>query len=271
MSMIKVPNSVYQENQNHMKTLAWMFGIGIFCSIAFQGVAQEKTIRISTGEYAPWTSESSPHGGFMNHVITETFQREGYAVIYRYVPWKRAYEEAKDGDVQATSFWANDPDYLQDFYRSDPIATLPVVFFYLRSNPMRAWNTVTDLQGYRIGTMLGDTSSKLLKEAGLQVEEVATAEQNIKKLLSGRIDISPKELVLGLELLNTKFTSEERDLITYDPKPLFESPGHLMFSKHEEQAKELVTIFNRGLAKLRAEGRYEQLYQNLLAGKYRQQ
>ena len=254
-----------------MKTLAWMFGIGIFFSLAFQVVAQEKIIRISTGEYAPLTSETSPHGGFVNHVITEAFQHEGYAVIYHYVPWKRAYKEAKDGDAQATSFWANDPSYLQDFYRSDPIVKLQVVFFYLRSNPMRAWNTVTDLQGYRIGTMLGETSSKMLKEAGLQVEEVATAEQNIKKLLAGRIDISPQELVSGLELLNMKFTSEECDLITYDPKPLLESDGHLMFSTHEEQAKELVAIFNRGLTKLRAEGRYEQLYQDLLAGKYRQQ
>lgn len=248
-----------------------MFCIGVCLFITFQGFSLEKTILISTGEYAPWTSETSPHGGFVNHVITEAFQKEGYTVIYRFVPWKRAYKDLKSEVVQVSSFWANHPSYTQDFYLSDPIVNLQTVFFYLHSKPIRAWKTITDLRGYQIGTVLGDTSSIMLKDAGLKVYEVTRAEQNIKQLLAGRIDITPQELLFGLELIHKHFPIEQRALITFDPRPMFESAGYLLISKKEKHAKDIVDTFNRGLLKLRKDGRYEHLYQDLLAGKYTQQ
>lgn len=256
-----------------MKTRPYWLCFVVTClclGIAFSGFSQDRTVRISTGEYAPWTSEFLLHGGFVNHVITEAFQLEGYTVIFQYFPWKRAYKEAKDGRYQATSFWADtEKEYSKYFYRSDPVSQAKVVFFHLRSNPMRPWNKITDLHVYTIGTMLGETATKILKQAGLPVQDVVNAEQNIKKLLMGRINLFPLEVVTGLDLLQAQLPPEQAALITYNPKPLFETPASLMFSKQVKGNQAIVAIFNRGLATLRQNGKYDELYQDLLSGKYK--
>jgi polar amino acid transport system substrate-binding protein len=247
------------------------FVIWLSLGITFQGSAQDRNIRISSGEYAPWTSEFLPNGGFVNHVITEAFQREGYTVSFAYYPWKRAFETAKNGICQATSFWADDEDYLRDFYRSEPIMQAKVVFFHLRSNHMHPWTALTDLRQYRIGTMLGETSTKMLEDAGLKTDSSSDAEQNFKKILAGRIEVFPLDVVTGLEVLGSKFPKEQAALIAYDSKPLFRTDGFLLFSRQNKDGETLVIIFNKGLAALQKEGRYEQLYQDLLTGKYKKQ
>ncbi|WP_163832092.1 hypothetical protein [Spartinivicinus ruber] len=48
-------------------------------------------MKITTGEYPPWSSNIYKHGGFIHHVISESFRRAGYKVAYDYYPWARAY------------------------------------------------------------------------------------------------------------------------------------------------------------------------------------
>ncbi len=246
--------------------LSFFLGTGI-------GLAQGKIITISTGEYAPYSSESLPHGGFVTHVISEAFGLEGYQAEFHFLPWKRALETAKSGQYQATSFWAHtsetEEEYRTYFYRSDPVFQATVVFFHLRSNPMRDWETTTDLTDYRIGTMIGETSTKILIQDGLTVENVGSAAQNMKKILLGRIDIFPLEVMTGLDLLQAQFSPEDGAKISYDPKPFFKTPASLLFSKQREGSIEYLKIFNRGLAKMVEQGRYDQLYQDLLSGKYK--
>ena len=69
-----------------------------------QSFAQE-TVRIASGEYAPWTSKNIKGAGFTNHVISEAFARVGYRVEFEYYPWKRAFKSAKTGEkFHATSY-----------------------------------------------------------------------------------------------------------------------------------------------------------------------
>lgn len=231
--------------------------------------AEEKKITISTGEYAPWASESIHQGGFVTHVVTEAFKNEGYTVQFDYLPWKRAYEMAKNGSYDATSFWADtETEYNHYFYRSGPVMHARVVFFHLKEKPMGQWNTMTDLKRYHIGTLLGETSTKMLSKSGLDIDSAATALQCFQKLLAERIDIFPLEIMTGLELLKKEFPPETTARITYHAKPFFEPSASVMFSKSLKKSQELVTIFDRGLSRLKEEGHYEAFYEDLLAGKY---
>ncbi|WP_080801376.1 substrate-binding periplasmic protein [Desulfamplus magnetovallimortis] len=253
-----------------IKTLCLIM-IFLCSGIALSGYAQDNSVRISSGEYAPWTSASAPHGGFVNHLISEAFKQKGYTVSFDYLPWKRAYLMAKNGEYQATSFWADtEKEYSEFFYRSLPVMQAKVVFFHLRSKPMRKWEKMTDLKDYRIGTMIGETSTKMLEDAGLKVDNAPKTEHCFKKLLAGRIDIFPLDVLTGLEFLQTQFTVDQADLISYDARPLFETSASLMFPKCMGNSEALVAIFNQGLTILKNEGRYDELYNDLLDGKYRQ-
>ncbi|MBK8969928.1 MAG: hypothetical protein IPM37_00615 [Hahellaceae bacterium] len=76
----------------------------------------DQIVRISTGEYAPYTSQHATHGGFVNRVIHAAFATQKREVEFVYYPWKRALEEAAMGNAQASSFWFIDKDRAVSIY-----------------------------------------------------------------------------------------------------------------------------------------------------------
>lgn len=128
--------------------------LSIVGSVAFAG----ETVHISTGKFAPWSSEELKHQGFTSHVISEAFKLEGYEVKFKFYPWKRAYNSAKSGEkFQATSYWYPSDERAKDFYYSDPLQEDAFVFFHLKSNPLADWETLDDLKGKQIGATAGYT------------------------------------------------------------------------------------------------------------------
>lgn len=233
------------------------------------------TIRITSGEYAPWTSESLKHGGFANHVVAEAFELEGYQVKFTFYPWKRTYEAAKSGDrFQASSWWYTSEERAEFFYYSKPLLKDDTVFFFLKSNPIPDWKTLDDLKDIRIGATAGYTYTPEFwdaKESGrLNIQEAASDELNFRKLLKGRIDAFPTSDLVGQKLLKEEFSPEEAEQVTFHPQPLMSLPGHLLTSRKSENAEQLLDDFNRGLNKLRESGHYDEMRESLIAGEYDQ-
>ena len=232
-------------------------------------------IRITTGEFSPWTSAELNHNGFTSHIISEAFKLEGYEVEFTFYPWKRAFESAKSGEkFQATSYWYPSDERAKDFIYSDPIQSDATVFFHLKSNPPPEWETLDDLKGIRIGATAGFTYTTEFWDAAkskrLEIEEAASEELNFKKLLKGRIDLFPSDPLVGQKVLQENFGSKEIATVTYDDKPMVAPTGHLLFSRKLANGEALVAAFNRGLAKLRDSGRYTLFQTDLIAGKYEQ-
>ncbi len=242
------------------------------CNIIAVNAFAEEVVLISTGEYAPWTGKALRHNGFVNHVITEAFKRGGYSAQYTYYPWKRNYQQAKLEKFHATSYWYKSKDRENDFYYSDPISTEKLVFFHLKSNPMIDWDTLNDLRKYRIGATNGYTYTKEFwdaeKSKKLEIQTTNSDAQNFLKLLKGRIDIFPATLLTGKSILQKEFDIAKSTLITFHPKPLSETTGHLLFPKSREDSEKLIQLFNKGLAMLKKEGLYDKFMDDLLAGKY---
>ena len=239
-----------------------------------ESASAEEIITIATLEYAPWTGKNLKSNGFVNHVITEAFQRKGYAVKYIYLPWKRGITETKRGEYSALSYvyWSKDRE--KEFYLSDPISDEKIVFFHLKSNPIKDWKTFEDLKNYKFGATRGYTYTKEFWEAAktnrINVDLTNSDLQNFKKLLAGRIDIFPSGLVNGNSILQKEFDESKSQLLSFHPKPLSKTTGHLAFTRSRKNSENLRRIFNQGLAKLKKEGLYDKFKDDLLAGKYSQ-
>jgi polar amino acid transport system substrate-binding protein len=249
----------------------------LFCLLlAFvQALPAGETIQITTGEYAPWTSEKLKKGGFTSHVISQAFKVEGYDVAFEFFPWKRAYKAAKPGhEFQATAWWYPSTERAKYFLYSEPLLFDDTVFFYLKDNRFPDWETLDDLVGKRIGATRGYTYIKefwdAAKSGRLDIQEANSDQLNFKKLLAGRIDTFPTSYLVGLKLLKERFRPEEFEDVTSHPKPLVSAPGHLLISKKAKNAKELMEKFNRGLASLKESGRYDQFMADFVAGEYEQ-
>jgi len=252
--------------------IGWTLVFGSCLSV--DSAPAEEIITISTLEYSPWTGKNLKYNGFVNHVITEAFQRKGYTVKYTYLPWKRGVTETKNGKYSALSYVYLSKDWEKDFYISDAISDEKIVFFHLKSNPMKDWKTLDDLKNYKFGATRGYTYTQEFWEAAesnrLKVDVTDSDLQNFKKLLVGRIDIFPSGFVNGYSILQKEFDASKSDLITFYPKPLSRTTGHLAFTRSRKNSENLLRIFNQGLAQLKEEGLYNKFMDDLLAGKYSQ-
>jgi len=231
-------------------------------------------ITIATLEYAPWTGKDLKSNGFVNHAITEAFQKKGYTVKFTYLPWKRAVMETESGQYSALSYVYLSKDREKEFYLSDPISVEKIVLFHLKSNPIQNWKTLDDLKNYKFGATRGYTYTKEFWDAAksklIMVDVTDSDKQNFQKLLAGRIDIFPCGLVNGNSLLQKEFDASKSQLLSIHPKPLSQTTGHLAFTKSSKDSEKLVRIFNQGLAELKKEGLYDKFADDLLTGKYSQ-
>jgi len=252
--------------------ISMMMTIFVCLFLSLNSFGQE-TVRLTNGEWPPYLSENFKQYGVISHIVAEAFSLEGIKVEYRFYPWKRSYEVAKDNEMDGSVIWAPTPERKKDFYFSDPVLSNKKVFFHLKSYPFE-WKTVNDLKGIKIGVTrgytYGDEFDKAVKEGRLQVDEVRSDELNFKKLLGGRFDGFPIEMDVGYYLINSKLTQEESKLITHHSLPIMETPLSLILSKKAEKNKRLLELFNRGLKRLKDSGKYDQYLDDSRQGKYKQ-
>ncbi|WP_019613496.1 substrate-binding periplasmic protein [Psychromonas ossibalaenae] len=234
-----------------------------------------ETFRIATGEFTPYCSSVAKHKGFASHVVSEAFARQGHKVEFYFLPWKRALAQTQSGNFDATSWWAFNEQRGENFHYSEKLLEAHIHFFYVISHrPDFDWKTVDDLSGYRIGKTRGyftsDTLEAANKDGKVTFITVNDDEQNFRLLLYGRTDLFPVNIVTGLELLRTKFAPNIIHQVTFHPRPMNSRPGFLLFPKTNKRSQEIMRIFNAGLESLRADGTYDNMFDNLLSGYYSQ-
>ena len=231
----------------------------------------EETVRLTTGEWAPFISKNLKHGGVVLHIITDVFASVGVKVKYGFYPWVRARYMAQDGEWDGTAIWGVSSEREKYFYYSDLVMTSPYVLFHLKSYPLE-WDTWDDLSGIPMGGLRATNYGKdfkRLEEAGkMNVQWVPTDQQNFKKLLSDRIKFVPLELEVGYHIIRSNFTPEEASLFTHHPKPDVNAFYHLLLSKKNKNNSEMLTLFNKGLRHFRASGKFDEYFENFRNGKY---
>jgi len=244
---------------------------GLLLTISVTGHADEKVVRLTNGDWKPFLSEAGYQHGFTSHIITEAFAAEGYRVEYSFFPWARAYDQAKKGKFDGSAAWLDGEDRRENFFLTDPISEISYHFFHLKDVDFD-WQTLDDLKGIKIGATIEFTYTDEFVSAGknkeLDVDFIATDELNLRKLLKGRIKIFPGEVVVTYGQLRSLFPKATVDKFTHHPKPLTATSMHLLLSKKVDRAKELQEIFNRGLEKMKKNGKFDQIMADAVAGKY---
>jgi len=232
-----------------------------------------ETVTIATGEYPPFASKNLKHYGFTSQVVQEAFEKSGYKVDFKFVPWKRALECTKNMKYDATSFWFVTEDKQQIFHYSDAIFEEKTAFFHLKTTQLPNWKKLSDLSKFRFGATRGYSYTKEFWKAGkdgvLTIDEASNDKTNFKKLIRERIDIFPSGIVVGYGILNKSFDSSIINTITYHPKILNKSTTHVLFPKKAPKSQKLLKAFNEGLIKLRMEGLYDKYEDDLMEGNYK--
>jgi polar amino acid transport system substrate-binding protein len=232
--------------------------------------AQEH-IRITNGEWPPFLSQDLPHFGAVSRIITDAFALEGVTVEHGFFPWKRSYKLAESGEWGATAVWVHSGERAQAFHFSESVLKSQNVFFYLKDFPIE-WESLDDLADIKIGVSIGyyyGEEFEQAEQAGrLNVERSFDDEMNLRMLQKGRIQACIIDLYVGYALLRKNFPPKVLEQITHHSKAVTETSYHLLFSKKANNSTTQLSVFNKGLNKLKESGKFEQYLQEALEGKY---
>ncbi|CAM2853917.1 substrate-binding periplasmic protein [Vibrio neptunius] len=236
-------------------------------SLLFTSLAHANTVKLANGEWAPYMSKSLKNGGFMTQIVKEAFEAEGYQVEFTYMPWKRGFEESKAGSFDGSLIWGKNPDREQFFHFTDSVITLSTGLFQQKSKPIN-WSKKEDLKDFKIGGVTGYAYGveDMEKTGEINIQRIASAENNYKKLSAGRLDIVLEDMDVGMELV-TKLNLADK--IEPNAKTLSARDYFVIISKKSPRAQELVDAFNRGLAKLKAEGKLDAYREASIRGEYK--
>lgn len=221
----------------------------------------QRTITIATGEYPPWTGAKLPYQGQVNQIIQEAFASENVAVKFVYLPWKRAFEETRQGRFDASSYWYDSTERRTHMLFSDPLVVNRTVFFQRSEDPTIQWQTFADLSNYKLSATVGFTYTDAFHQAVdskvIDPLMVPSDTQNIKLLIAKRTDLFATEEMSGFYMA-AQLHIDPRKLRVIEPA-LSTPKGYLLISKVHPDGEQIMGLFNRGLKTIKANGTYQKI------------
>jgi len=148
-------------------------------------VAQQRGITVVAPVQPPYTTDEGgkPSGMFIE-VLAEVSKLSGLSFNYSFLPWSRAQEAGKHGEVVIIPL-ARSPEREPFYQWIVPVVSFDTVLFTVR-NPPASLEEARDLT---IGIMFKTTFEKEVEQARLaNIERVPDEITNARKLHAGRID-----------------------------------------------------------------------------------
>ena len=191
-------------------------------------------------------------------LVTQIFQEFGIAVETKVVPWVRAVEEAKTGDVDAilTLFFTKERaefiDYLPHYYEAQTVVIVPKG----KPFPYSKWDDLIGKKGIMVkGDSQGEAFDAFAKEK-LNIQRVPALKDMLRVLaLSRRVDygIYTKEYCLVAAR-----KSDALDKIEILPTPLASELLFIGFSK-KSRFREYIPQVNNRIIELRLNGTIDKM------------
>jgi len=263
------------QRRSILRLLAGLSGLAV-PAIALPGLklrvaAAATPVHLGIGEWPPYFSQSLKHQGSFAYIVNEAFAAAGYDVVYSFLPWKRALQEAASGELDGSPGWKSTPERAASFLFSDPVITSTSVFFHTTWAPF-SWKNLDDLKGLRIavaaGYSYGANFDAAVAEKRLTVDVAKDDITGFRMLIDKHVDLVLVNRDVGHDILRRQLAPDDAAFITEDPMPVDEQPSFLAISKKAPHADQLLDDFNRGLATVREQGLLDRVQRDLASGQF---
>jgi polar amino acid transport system substrate-binding protein len=220
-------------------------------------------LRLANGEWPPFTGRDLPAGGCDSQVVSEVFAREGIQVQYEFLPWARGLLLSLSGMLDGAVEWDDTPEHRKSHFVSQETLSQQQWVFMHRKATKVSWERLDDLHPYVIGLTIGyaysDVFVDLRRQRPTMFHEAASDLLNLKKLLTGRIDLFPIVGPVGQYLIKKELRAEDQAELTLQTKPLAMFTPHLLLSRAVPENERRMQLFEQGLQRLKASDRYREI------------
>ncbi len=234
-------------------------------------VEATKTITIAGDEWCPINcSQDATNPGYMIEVAQEAFGLTGYHVEYIEMPWMRAVNLARNGEIDAIvgAFEDDAPDFV---FPTEPILFIRPSTLFARQG--LAWQftgidslrevTLGVIGGYDYGARLNafiDTSIAASDSRVIQIYGDNATSRNIELLRKQRADLIVETDVVFWHIVRSSGDESRFKEVAQLTEP---EGCHIAFSPTSERSKQLAIQLDSGIKQLKKNNRLTEL-----AGKY---
>jgi len=204
--------------------------------------------------------------GILVDVVTEAFQRTGIQFEIQLMPWARCLAEIRSGRVDGIFSVFKLPER-EEFltYTSVPIITQVVAFFVPADSDVTFGGDLGKLGNFRIGTIRG-TSYGAKVDSALKTGVWSTVvETNNIDSLVGMLGLKRIDLAVGYRhvVLEAARRQGHLDKIKELSPGIDEIHSYLAFTNQRDNS-EVVANFDRALASMKSDRRFEAIYEKYL-------
>jgi len=243
-----------------MNSLKYCFLFLLF----FSTICHSSTVTIRADEWYPINGiPDSDKPGYMIEIAQMIMAEHGHTVEYRIMPWKRSVQQVRDGsfDCVVGAYKEDAPDFLFPDDAWGSIASS----FYVKKGSDWLYKGMESIKSVKVGVIGGyaysDTFDEyILESKGSSMVQVINAnnalEQNIKKMLKGRIDVVLESHLVMEAKLKTMGLSNE---VAFAGELVAAEDMYIACSPARSTSKEYTKYFSEGIRKLRSSGKLKQI------------
>lgn len=234
----------------------------IISSLTFfinHAAAELKTISIGADVWSPYNGIAESNDlGFMVDIAVAIFKEKEYTINYKNLPWTRAKDQCRKGNLDAVvgAYKDDVPDFIFPEIEQGVSKTV----FWVKKGTTWRYNGIQSLAKIRVGViadyLYGEEFDNYVKQYKDNNERIqigygeAALSSNIKKLTIGRIGTFVEDImVCSVELKNMKLSGE-----VVPAGQLVENNVYIAFSPKLENSKIFAKILTEGMINLRKTG-----------------
>ncbi|WP_269531873.1 ABC transporter substrate-binding protein [Chitinimonas sp. BJYL2] len=210
--------------------------------------------------YAPYADSSLPDGGLATEVVKQALLLSDVSITLEWQPWARNLATTAAGRHWGTFPYRRTPERERDFLFSDPIFESQERIFGHAALQLDG-SRLSTLTGRRICLPLGwsapEPIAKLVEAGQITVEKPVDIQACLRMIVAKRVDFFVTDLTQGKANLRQEMVPN----VVLHPGVVGTSAYHLIASRNQEKTPWLIDRFNKGLSRLKAQGRYRQLLQ----------
>lgn len=246
--------------------MAGQWRVGLLLGLVLSGAVAAGDLRLVTGdEYAPFTGKSLPGGGMLSQVVRAALAERGLSGSLAWQPWNRGYLKTLRGDYDATFPYVRSDERETNFLYSAPLYVTEQ-YLFSRADDRIELEDLARMTGRRLCYPLGwqppVAIQQLIEQGALRRHSPVGLKECARLLLLQRDDLFLAGRDLGESALLA--TGAEPSQFHRSTAAFGSSTLHLIVPRAHPRASELIAEFDRGLAALRASGKYRQLLENYL-------
>lgn len=214
--------------------------------------------------YAPFVfQDNGDIKGIDIDVIKEIGRRLEIEINFVLKPWKRLEKEVEEGSVSCVAAYFRTEERIKYMdFTTVPLHITSYTLFTRRDNK-RAFSTLKDLKGWKIGVNRGFKTTAEFEDAvsngWIIKHEVNNEEQSLKMIQLNRLDAILTNYHVGL--YNIKKINASK-IIPLHPS-IVDTPAYFVFSKKKNLAY-LIPKFDEALLSIIQDGTYNKIFSKYL-------